>query len=905
MSEVHAAQGAEVAQVQVRDPLISFRFGVPTLPAGHVVRPRLLELMQRGGMQPLTLVSAPAGSGKTSLVADWAAGRDPALTAWITFEEGDGHLSAFWSSVFVQLHGHGVATAAATIAPNATDVPRPVLAEIASTLSDREEPLAVVLDGWEFTTDDVAEGFDFLLRHSKGKLRAVIVTRSDPVLPLHRYRLGGLVTEVRLADLAFSHDEVRELVVASGLTLADQSIEPLVTRTRGWAAGLRFATMWLRHQPDPDAAVLELAGDTGNIAEYLMAEVLEVQSDADRELLLNTCVVEILRPGLIEELGGRTAARGLAQLAHGNAMVETVADHPGWFRYHPFFRELLRAELNYLAPARAIALHRRAARWLADNGALGAAVWHAVAAYQWPEAAQYVVDDLAVAAVFQGCEQEGLSSTLRSMPDSAPGAAAAVVRAALAVSRGDTDTARTQLELARRADDTADVHGSSAGHPQRLANGLVASLLSLTDADAARALDTATAAERELEGQSPTLLAAHPELVAMLSACRATALIRLGRLPESRTALAGAVEVAEAPGCESTLVYCLSHQALLDALDGALRRASDRAERALGLVTSAGVDGRGLQASSLVALCWVALQQGDAASTRQRIADVPVHGGLEVVLRSSLLALASARLVRLEGDPGRATQMVRQLRADAATSAPWVAGLAGDEEVGCVISAGDALPAPELVRSLDDRDDTGAKLSATRFRLRERAAGAADPVGPIAACASEPLVAQVTAGLLVAEAQLQAGDPERARATVQRASRLAAPERLRWPFLDAAPEVRRLMARQQPPTHDGVPAPRANGNGKTQAQAIPRPRGRAGAGQGDDVPPPLIDPLTAKELEVLNHLSQLLTTEEIAAAMFVSVNTVRTHVRSILRKLSVSRRHQAVRRARVLDIISS
>ena len=293
-------------------------------------------------------------------------------------------------------------------------MPRPVLAEIASTLSGREEPLALVLDGWEFTTDDVAEGFDFLLRHSQGKLCAVIVTRSDPVLPLHRYRLGGLMTEVRSADLAFSHDEVRELVVASGLTLTDQSVEPLATRTRGWAAGLRFATMWLRHQPDPDAAVLELAGDTGNIAEYLMAEVLELQSEADRELLLNTCVVEILRPGLIEELGGRTAARGLAQLAHGNAMVETVADHPGWYRYHPFFRELLRAELNYLAPARAIALHRRAARWLADNGALGAAVWHAVAAYQWPEAAQYVVDDLAVAAVFQGCEQEGLSSTLRA-----------------------------------------------------------------------------------------------------------------------------------------------------------------------------------------------------------------------------------------------------------------------------------------------------------------------------------------------------------------------------------------------------------------------------------------------------------------------------------------------------------
>ena len=773
--------------------------------------------------------------------------------------------------------------------------------------------MALVLDGWEFTIDDVAEGFDFLLRHSKGNLCAVIVTRSDPVLPLHRYRLGGLVTEIRSADLAFSHDEVRELVVASGLTLTAQSVGPLATRTRGWAAGLRFATMWLQHQPDPDAAVLELAGDTGNIAEYLMAEVLELQSEADRELLLNTCVVEILRPGLIEELGGRTAARGLAQLAHGNAMVETVADHPGWYRYHPFFRELLRAELNYLAPARAISLHRRAARWLADNAALGAAVWHAVAAYQWPEAAQYVVDDLAVAAVFQGCEQEGLSSTLRAMPDSAPGAAAAVVRAALAVSRGDAETARTQLELAQQPDDPAGGNGSSRGsthgHAQRLANGLVASLLSLTDADAAHALDTATAAEQELEGQPPTLLAAHPELVAMLGVSRATALIRIGRLSDSRRALTAAVEVAEAPGCESTLVYGLSHQALLDALDGELRRASDRAERALGLVTSAGVDGCGLQASSLLALCWVGLQQGDAATTRQRIADVPAHGGLEVVLRSSLLALASARLVRLEGDLARATEMVRHVRADVATSAPWVAALAVDEEVAYVLAAGDAVPTPELVHSLADRDDTGAMLSTTRLRLRERAAGAADPVIPIAARSSEPLVAQVTAGLLVAEAELQGGDPERARATVQRASRLAAPERLRWPFHEAAPEVRRLMARRQPSSRTGVPAPRANGNGngngKTQAQAIPRPRGRVDTGQTDDVPPPLIDPLTAKELEVLNHLSQLLTTEEIAATMFVSVNTVRTHVRSILRKLSVSRRHQAVRRARVLDIISS
>ena len=428
------------------------------------------------------------------------------------------------------------------------------------------------MDGWEFTTDDVADPFDFLLRHSHGKLGAVIVTRSDPVLPLHRYRLNDQMTEVRTADLAFTPDEVRALVEASGLTLTEQSVAGLATRTRGWAAGLRFATIYLLGQPDPDAAVLQLAGDTGNIAEYLVAEVLEMQSDADRELLLNTCIVEILRPGLIEELGGPTAPRGLAQLAHANALVETVADHPGWYRYHPFFRDLLRAELNYLAPARAIALHRRAGRWLANKGMLGAAVSHAAAAFQWAEAAQYIVDDLAVGSIFQGCEQQGLSSTLRAMPESVHGPAAGIVRAAVAVSRGDTAAAALNLE---RAQQSTGGEGDSSGledRAQRLANGLIAALLSLNDPDAAAAVHASNAAAKEVEGQVLDRLAAHPELVAMITAARATALVRSGRLREARTAFGAAVEVAEQPGCESTLVYCLSHLALLDAVDGGLRR---------------------------------------------------------------------------------------------------------------------------------------------------------------------------------------------------------------------------------------------------------------------------------------------------------------------------------------------
>ena len=903
MSE--AKQAVAAAQVESGDPLVAFRFGIPTLPIGHVGRPRLLDVLQGGASLPLTLVSAAAGMGKTSLVADWASRREPDVTAWVTFEQGDEHASVFWSSVFAQLHMHGVAAAGTQLAPNATDVPRLLLSEIASALSQRDESLTLVLDGWEFTTDDVADPFDFLLRHSHGKLAAVIITRSDPVLPLHRYKLNDMMTEVRTADLAFTEEEVGALVDASGLTLTEQSIDGLATRTRGWVAGLRFATMYLLSQADPDAAVRQLAGDTGNIAEYLMAEVLEMQSDADRELLLNTCIVEILRPGLIEELGGPTAPRGLAQLAHSNAFVESLADHPGWYRYHPFFRDLLRAELNYLAPAKTIALHRRAGRWLADKGMLGTAVSHAAAAFQWAEAAQYVVEDLAVGKVFQGCEQEGLASTMRALPQGVHGAAAAIVRAAVAVSRGDTAAAKLELERAQRDMDAATSTGGDVHErAQLLANALIASIVSLNDPDAEAALQTSMAAETELEGQLPERLAAHPELVAMIMAARATAMVRTGRLLAARREFADAVKVAEAPGCESTLVYCFSHLALLDAVDGELRRASDRAERALELVTSAGVDGCGLQASSLVALSWVALQQGDAATARQRITDVPAHGGLEVVLPASLLELATARLARMDGDIGRALEMTRGVRERVATSAPWVAALCVDEEVATTLSQHGAAVPDGLPSALSERDDTGAKLSAARIGVRQRIDGAADSLGPIASRSSEPLVTRVAAELLVAEAELQRGKPARARASVQRACLLAAPEGLRWPFQDAGPEVRELVARHHAASVDGALVTTADGSRATSARIIPRPRDREAPPSGDSAAP-LIDALTVKELEVLNHLSELLTTEEIAATMFVSVNTVRTHVRSILRKLSVSRRHQAVRRARALDILSN
>ena len=371
--------------------------------------------------------------------------------------------------------------------------------------------------------------------------------------------------------------------------------------------------------------------------------------------------------------------------------MEIVEGSPGWYRYHPFFRDMLRAELDYLAPDRAVELHRRAAIWLADNGMLGPAVRHAVAGLQWATAAQFVVDDLAVGELIQGSERDYLFATLSAMPAGVQGAPSAIVRAALAVSQGDAVVAQRELEQAQTSAVAQGPDGRSGAAAQRLANRLIASLTSVQDTDAALSLQLSTEAVVELDGQPPDRLAAHPGLVAMVMTARAIALVRVGEIKAGRSAFAAAADVAEAPGCDSTLVFCLSHLALLDAVEGELRRAAERAKRALGLVRSADLDACGWwEACSRVALCWVALQQGDASTARKRITDLSANGGVQAVLPELMLELAAARLATIDGDLDRAIQIAHSVRERAVTSAPWVAAIAVEEEAASALSGSDA-----------------------------------------------------------------------------------------------------------------------------------------------------------------------------------------------------------------------
>jgi LuxR family maltose regulon positive regulatory protein len=877
------------------------RFSIPRLPGGHVRRPRLLEDLELGVAVPLTLVSAPAGTGKTVLVATWASrARLKRPVAWVTLEAEDVARGRFWWSFTQGLGRCGAVERLPSLNTDSAQADGGYVDAIASGLLERvnlthAEPVVVVLDCEAGVSAAVAEDLDRLLRRSDGWLRLVVLTRVDPVMPLHRYRLAGTVAEVRMEDLAFTLDEARELMAQAGVELSDTSLASIVDRTRGWGAGLRFAAASLCRQQDRERAALEFSGGGGDVAEYLIAEVLDLQPAGDRQLLLETSVVDVLRPGLSEAVAGPHAQRGLARLVRGNAFLYELTDSPSSYRYQPLFRDLLRAQLAYELPARVPVLHRAAAAWFADQGLVEEAVRHSAAAGDWAGAARYLIDDLAIGRLLLP-GADAISGVLARLPEDIEGAAASLVRAALSMAVFDVEACEEHLVRAE-----ADLAGSRR---RWSAAALALQTVRLTHAAAvanvASGLDAASAADRLIHLQVSRRLDEHPELSVLIESGKGAALLATGELDEAADAFSAGARVAERPGCEHSLINCLGHLALLAAVRGQLRKAADLAARVTVVQAEARIDPAGCP-SAAVALAWVDTEMYDLAAARrhaQRAAE-SVAVAQDPTSRV-MLALVESRVRRARGDVAGALARVTAARSEVPLPPAWLQDLLYVEEAELNVVNGQPALAVQLLAGLSEPGSPESDLVLARARM---ASGAAfeSPASTLRSAAAS-LPTRVGDWLLEATRQLDGGDELRAAQSLERALRLAAPERLRRPFREASPQVRRLLRGDPQLTAENSWLGSAT---LDDVHAVPQPPRGAEQHHRPAKPAtgPLLEPLTEKEREVLGHLAELLTTDEIAGAMFVSVNTVRTHVRNILRKLSASRRNEAVRRARDLGII--
>jgi len=873
------------------------RFAVPSLPVAHVSRRRLLQRLESSSSMPLVLLSAPAGTGKTTLAAEWVRVHgDELRIGWVTLEAAEDRL---WPHVVRCLERLGVELPFASSACRAKALGRNLSASLAAALARHPVRLTLVLDGYEFASAEESQDLDFLLRHSNHHLQVVILTRADPLLPLYRYRLEEDLLEVRVADLAFSDAEAVDLLDISGVKLSDRATQALNARTRGWAAGLRFAVRTLAERDDPERAVDNVVAEVGDIGEYLLGEVLDLQPPGLRQLLLDTSLPVTLVPGLLEELGGPTATRDLLLLTRRNAFVEPVAGRPGCYRYYPFFRDLLRAQLTYEDPRRMVELQRRTAAWFAGEGLLAEAVSHLAVVDGWEDASELVVGALAVGRILSEGASGPLSRALQPVPSDLKDPATATVRAALALTVHDLQACDREVGLAR-------VGLEAANHAE-------STVLSLAVLDAMRARYTddpvsagelAAVAWRELtEAERHSGVDAHRKFGALVHACEGIARLRCGSLADARAAFVAGAETTTAPDAASWKAECLGNLGLIHAIGGELAEARRAAGRALALVERADGSVVAGPPAAHVALAWVGLEQYDITVAQEHVS-MAMQSDLLASDRvsRSLLEVVKAGLERARDHLPHALVSLELSRSGLGSSNdPWLADRLRVEVARLRLASGQTEHALRELESALERDEADALLAGAQVQLalgREAAAGeslARSRAAPMS------LRSQVESLLVEAVHEYRRQSSGRARVALDRSLRLAAREGIRRPFFEAAPTVQRLLSGDPRLTArnrwltDGVPHPFGQGTG--------RPSGAVRInGESRRLTTP-VESLTAKELEVLALLAQLLSTDEVAESMFVSVNTVRTHIRSILRKLGVSRRNAAVRRARELGLV--
>jgi LuxR family maltose regulon positive regulatory protein len=621
---------------------------------------------------------------------------------------------------------------------------------------------------------------------------------------------------------------------------------------------------------------------------------------------LSTSVVDVLYPELATVLSGsREAAPTLRELAQASVFVDMVAgggrDGGEAYAYHPLVRDLLRAQLRHQSPTRTRRLHRKAARWLAESGRTSEAIRQFAAAEDWEEAAQLLVVEHGVGRLIAAGPGDGLAETFARLPVTTGGPAVAVARAALAVHQGDLVAADKQL--ARAGELVTD--STTQGVALQLAVGVTRMIRAALGGDAQEALSGATLVQSlAAEPGAPC----DPDVAALALIASARGGFLLGELPFAREMFASVVTAVPAERNPVLRGYALAQLALVEATAGHLAAAVDAAAEALdvgGTVPGAGAAPLGTCAGH-VALAWVAADRGDLddAGKHVRVAQAEGSGGLDPVA-SAALVLVRSRLLRLGGHLPAALRLLRHWGDRLSASTPsWLCHRLEAAEARVLLEEGRRDEAESLVRRPVSQGSLECLLAHGWIKLAGDGATESWRTARQASRQSDaPVELLVEANLLAAASAVALSRGDAAALAVDEALRLASAEGLRRPLDEAPLRVRALIdQRRHRPQADAPAAPPPVLSVPTPRSEVPALVRGAAPGPRPD-PDVIIQPLTKREAEVLAYLDQLLPTEEIAARMYLSVNTIKTHVRAILRKLAAERRNDAVRRARDLGLL--
>lgn len=878
------------------DPFLHTRFAIPARPATFLRRERLVRHLDQALRTPLTMVSGAAGAGKTLLAADWAVRGDRPV-AWLTNDATAQGCGMFWAYFLQALSAAGVPPPAEVGSPaDASRVDQTLLTRLAAGLSDRDRPVIVVLDEYDrVTAPEIAEQLEFVLHHAGRGMRLILVTRTEPLLPLHRYRAVGDMTEIRAAELAFTPEEAAALLELHGLRVPVSAARTLVERTRGWAAGLRLCALAAQESPDPETYLKEFEVDRTTVADFLLAEVLKRQSPEAQDLLLRVSVLDRFGPELANALTGRADAESvLAGLHRENAFVEYLGHDR--YRLHPLFGEILHAHLRMRSPGLEPELHRRAATWLRDSGSLAETLGHGAAAGDWEFTAGALVDDLAIGQLFTGLRSDHLAELFSGMGPEARSPATDLVRAARELARSDLDHGLPHLRHAEQS--LAEEEGIPAGDTApslaaaRLSCALLEALAGRLTGSPSRA-ETAAETAGELQQEVPArLLDAHPELAALLSTHLGSTWLWAGRFEDARDALSTAVACSGGASTALPREESLGHLALIDYLNGWPGKAERKAMAAVTETERFGLREESGSGIELLVLAVVAVDRNELerAQTLLDTAADSHHAMRDPVMRA-VRALATARLLLARGETHAALEAAEPGVVTDVVS-PWSEAHKALVTSAAHLAEGRPETAAELLQEVPG-DQPACVVGAARAQLAAgRPVEALDLLDRVRPEGRTGPAVTVRASLVRAQAADRAGDSATARRLVAHALHEARRERLRRPFLEAGPWIRPLLGT--------VPL---RGLAEGLLTPGPPPCDAQRARSGDLPPAPVVEELSGREHDVLERLAQMMSTEEIAADLYVSVNTVKTHLKSVYRKLSVNRRHDAVHRARELRLL--
>jgi LuxR family transcriptional regulator, maltose regulon positive regulatory protein len=925
MADPRAAEQPE------REVLLATKLHVPARQAGLVLRPRLSGRLREGLAQGLVLVSAPAGYGKTVLLADWARNGQRAA-AWLSLDAADNDPARFWRHVVAALDQGGLGIGARTgplLGPPAPSSLEPFLAALVNELTDRpggEEAVLVLDDYHVITSPLVHESVGFLLDHQPAGLCVVLASRSQPPLRLARRRARAQLTELRAADLRFTAIETAALLgfEVAGADLPAEVTAALTARTEGWAAGLQLAALSLRGQADVTGFVAAFTGSNRYVLDFLTEEVLERQDDEVRAFLLDTSVLDRLSGPLCDAVTGRPGSQALLERVERAGLFLVPLDEVrGWWRYHHLFADLLRARLGRDEPGRAGALHRRASAWYQQHGLADDAIAHAVAAGDAVRAAQLIEQYFDEFYYLRG-EAETIQRWFSALPADLMRSRPRLLlaQAQLAAAAGHVD------EVERAADGAEQASGDSDGQPFEPTVGQADSML--------MNIPGQVALERCYLAQLRGDAGATAEFAAQVLACSgadewvlsstargflAVAEWLRGRLAAAEQAFNASIDGWRAAG-QATLAAWGSYQlAQVQRARGQLDAAVLTSDQAL--AAAAGSGGTPLPASgpAYVSLAGVAYQRDEldlarrhategVALCRQFVYTPPLAAGLVTLAWLRQASGDRAGALAAIDQAGEASpvpagllnpvpaQRARLLlaRGDLNGAARWAAGqgLSADDEPAYPREAGHLV----LARVLLAQDRPGQALPLLG-RL-EAAAAAQDRRGSL-----------IEIGAIRALALAASGEPTAAVTALAGTLTMAAPQGHLRVFVDEgrpmATLLGRLVAAQRASSAAaGVPFAylvRLQQAFDAEAQAADRDRDRdRGRGRSPDGPG-LVDPLTSRELEVLRMLAVGQPNQAIARDLVVTLDTVKKHVSHVLGKLGAANRTEAVARARELGLI--